>query len=319
MESISILRSNRVVGEPDKDFKIYIEDYVKSYMARLTQDISDKGRIEILYGRYRTDGTKMEIDINGAAALTDISRTGTGDGRLLREIEVLNNEFFPELEPVGWFYNPVRGRIDYAAMMDVHEELLGEHSGVMILPNPDSPDPDVYSYSQDGFRKHRGYVVYYEKNTEMQEYLLAHTGGNRVNGESKEAKANKWDESREEFKQRIVRIPAKVKQLGSEVLKKRSRNGISQSAGGVKSDKNLPEYFFNEAGTETAGGLSDEAAGGGVGEAAKEYIPLSVCLLFTGLIAVVFAGLLISFKTYYYTNFNDAIAYIKEFLKYYLK
>lgn len=281
MESISISRSNRVVGNPEKDFKIYIEDYVKSYIARLSQDMSDKGNIEILYGKYRTDGRRMEIDVNGAAALTDIYQTGSGEGRLSREIEVLNVEFFPELEPVGWFYNPVKGRrIDYSMMMDIHEELLGERVGLLLLPNPESTDPDVFSYSQDGFRKHQGYIVYYEKNTEMQEYLLAHTRRNEPQSKIKDLTAPLLDKFSDGkgFRQRIISIPSKVKQFSGDTLKKNK-----EKEGYTAKRQSLAMYF-----------------------------------IVTGLLAVVFTGLVISYRTYYLTDIGSALEYIKEFVRYYL-
>lgn len=289
MEGINVPRSNRIVGKPEKDCRIYIEDYVKSYIARLSQDASDKGNIEILYGKYRTDGNHMEIDVNGAAALANISQTGNQEGRLGREIEVLNVDFFPELEPVGWFYNPVRGSApDYSEMMNIHEELLGERTGILILPNPDSPDPDVYSYAQDGFRKHKGYIIYYEKNPEMQEYLLAHT---RKKGKLSGAKEESADAGRQDklssgalFKQRIISLPAKVKSMGM-----------------LTAGKEGAEKQENNTDGEPKRGF---------------YVPLSVSFLITGLLVIVLTGMLISFKTYYYTNFDDTIEYVKEFIRY---
>lgn len=286
MESINVPRCNRVVGKPEKDCKIYIEDYVKSYIARLSQDASDKGNIEILYGKYRTDGNHMEIDINGAAALANISQTGNKEGRLGREIEVLNVDYFPELEPVGWFYNPAKGKApDYSVMMDIHEELLGEHAGILILPNPDSPDPDVYSYAQDGFRKHKGYIIYYEKNPEMQEYLLAHTRKQEERSKQKDTAAPLRDKlnNGQLFKQKIISLPAKVKNMGLAAVKKETENEGENKAG-------EPKAGFN--------------------------VPLSVSFLITGLLVIVLTGMLISFKTYYYTNFNDTLEYVKEFIRY---
>ncbi|MGN0166148.1 MAG: hypothetical protein ACI39R_08195 [Lachnospiraceae bacterium] len=287
MESINVPRSNRIIGKPEKDCRIYIEDYVKSYIARVSQDVRGKGNIEILYGKYKTDGKRMEIDIGGAAALSD---WGVSGDVLKREIEVINLEFFPDLEPVGWFYNKEKtGKTDYARLMDIHEELLGEQYGILVLPGADMDEPEVYSYEEDGFRKHRGYVVYYDKNTEMQEYLLAHMGKtteplkfkdiiapifsrahecggastNKIKSGSKNSGAINTVES-EGFRQRIISLPSKIKDKGRENFS----------------------------------------------------VSLGVSILITGLLAVILAGMLIAFKTYYYTNFNDTVAYVKDFIRY---
>ena len=292
MEGINIPRCNRIVGKPEKDCKIYIEDYVKSYIARLAQDTSEKGNIEILYGKYRTDGRRMEIDVGGAAALTHISRTGRQNKSLVKEIEVINMEFFPELEPVGWFYNREKtGKIDYAAMMDIHEELLGERNGIFVIPG-ESPDPDVFSYAEDGFRKHRGYIVYYEKNTEMQEYLLAHTKRIEENSRFRDVVTPLREKlNSENFKQRIIALPTMVKNFSKDVIN-RDTEGKSGHA------------------EESAAGKSDEGSG------RRKGMSLGAGFLITGLLAVVLAGMLIAFKTYYYVNFNDSIEYVKEFIRY---
>lgn len=290
MESIGISRCNRVVGKPEKDCKIYIEDYVKSYMARLSQDASDKGNIEILYGKYRTDGRRMEIDVNGAAALTNISRTGKQAETLVKQIEMLNQKFFPELEPVGWFYNKEKTRrTDYASLMDIHEELLGQGNGILVLPGTDSEDPDVFSYAEDGFRKHKGYVVYYEKNTEMQEYLLANTGNSEEGAKIRDVAGTLREKiNGDNFKQRIISLPLKVKNIGKEIINKE----VSKESEGNKKNP--------ETGTEKK----------------DKGVPLSVSFLITGLLVIVFAGMLTAFKTYYYTNLGDTMEYVKEFIRY---
>lgn len=295
MESISISRCNRVVGKPEKDCKIYIEDYVKSYMARLSQDASDKGNIEILYGKYRTDGRRMEIDVNGAAALTNIARTGRQTETLVKQIEMLNQKFFPELEPVGWFYNKEKTRrTDYAFLMDIHEELLGQRNGILVLPSSDSEDPDVFSYAEDGFRKHKGYVVYYEKNTEMQEYLLANTGKSEEGAKLRDVAGPLREKiNGENFKQRIISLPLKVKKMSREIMNREinDKEVIKEEKGGK-----------NNAESKT--------------EKKEKGVPLSVSFIITGLLVIVFAGMLTAFKTYYYTNLGDTMEYVKEFIRY---
>lgn len=295
MESIGISRCNRVVGKPEKDCKIYIEDYVKSYMARLSQDASDKGNIEILYGKYRTDGRRMEIDVNGAAALTNISRTGKQAETLVKQIEMLNQKFFPELEPVGWFYNKEKTRrTDYASLMDIHEELLGQGNGILVLPGTDSEDPDVFSYAEDGFRKHKGYVIYYEKNTEMQEYLLANTVKSEEGVKIRDVAGPLREKiNGGNFKQRIISLPLKVKNMSFDMLNKES--GDKEVQGEENGNKKISE-------TET--------------EKKDKGVPLSMSFLITGLLVIIFAGMLTAFKTYYYTNLGDTMEYVKEFIRY---
>lgn len=182
MSSVKTFGGSRVAGTVDSHSRIYIEDYVKSYITRLSQDPAAGGSIEMLFGRYgAAENGSIEIDINGAATLCRGNKRWKNH-ELERSIAALNMEFFPELEPVGWFLVPVKGEArDYGALYDMHEELLGEKGGVMLLPGEDDASPEVFEYEEDGFKKLRDLTVYYDKNSEMQEYLLTKGTVRRMN------------------------------------------------------------------------------------------------------------------------------------------
>lgn len=288
MEEINTIRCNRIVGKPERDCKIFIEDYVKSYISRLSQDNRGKGNIEILFGKFKTDGKKLHLDVNGAATLASAEKIGLGNGNQEKGIESLNIKYFPELEPVGWFYNLEESeKIDYSYLMNLHEELFGENEGILILPGDGSPDPEIYSYSGDGFRKHKGYVIYYEKNPEMQEYLLSrsrieeeiHPGRDVVS--SLREKINGGNV----IKQRIVSLPGKVKDRYK--------------------DNSLPLTDISQEAT----GEENNTGGG--------KFTVKTGLMLVGVLGIILAGLLLAFKKNYYTNMGDTIECVKEFIRYY--
>ena len=181
MSSVKTFGGNRGAGTGASHSRVYIEDYVKSYITRLSQDPGVEGRIEMLFGKYgAAENGSVEIDINGAATLCSGSKRWKNH-ELERSITAINMEFFPELEPVGWFLVPLKGvSRDYGALYDMHENILGEKGGVLLLPGEKDSSPEVFEYEEDGFKKLWDLTVYYDKNPEMQEYLLSKGVGKRI-------------------------------------------------------------------------------------------------------------------------------------------
>ena len=247
MSSVKTFGGSRVSGKSDMQSRIYIEDYVKSYITRLSQDPNAGGSIEMLFGKYgAAENGSVEIDINGAATLCKGNKRWKSH-ELERSIATLNMEFFPELEPVGWFLVPAKGEArDYGALYDMHEELMGEKGGVMLLPGECDSSPEIFEYEEDGFKKLKDLVVYYDKNSEMQEYLLAKGVGRRRD----------FYEMRATVREQL----------------------------------------------EKMGGLRVSPMFG---------------LAFVGVLVIILAGLLIVFKTQYYTDMESTWEYLKEFIRYY--
>ncbi len=161
----------RVVGHPKNGIRIYIEDYVKSYLTGEIKVKPGPNDIIILFGDYHISYLGLEVKISGAAALRKIKRSFR---KMTPEAEIqrMNLEYYPELEPVGWFCPTENEKYpDISNMLDVHEYLFGETKGIVVTKAPLSENFRLYSYSDDGFTLHDGYIIYYAKNTEMEDYI----------------------------------------------------------------------------------------------------------------------------------------------------
>ena len=58
------------IGEADRTCKIYVEDYVVSYMKQLSRQTQDKGPAIALYGKYTKEQTLSYFFIYGAPSVT---------------------------------------------------------------------------------------------------------------------------------------------------------------------------------------------------------------------------------------------------------
>lgn len=131
------------IGETDKSCKIYMEDYVVSYMKQMNRFAEDKSIALALYGRRSSEQNISYNFIYGAAKLSFLQREVKHLSQAHnQEIEKLHKKYFPECEFIGYII------------------LNGE----MI--------EGMYLQEASGCRYVKGYACFYEKNDCMLGYML---------------------------------------------------------------------------------------------------------------------------------------------------
>lgn len=184
------------IGETDKSCKIYMEDYVVSYMKQMNRFAEEKAVALALYGRRSTEQGISYNFIYGAAKLNFLQRDVKHLSQAQnQEIEKLHRKYFPECEFVGYII------------------LNGE----MI--------EGMYLQEAAGCRYVKGYACFYEKNDCMLGYML----DNRVEEtKPEEVPLDKYEDARkrqEERKQQYVEDEGKTKPVrSSSEIEKRMKN-----------------------------------------------------------------------------------------------
>ncbi len=184
------------IGETDKSCKIYMEDYVVSYMKQMNRFAEEKAVALALYGRRSTEQGISYNFIYGAAKLNFLQRDVKHLSQAQnQEIEKLHRKYFPECEFVGYII------------------LNGE----MI--------EGMYLQEAAGCRYVKGYACFYEKNDCMLGYML----DNRVEEtKPEEVPLDKYEDARkrqEERKQQYVEDEGKTKPVrSSSEMEKRMKN-----------------------------------------------------------------------------------------------
>lgn len=131
------------IGEVNPFCKIYVEDYVISYLKQLNQAALDKDLATALYGEKKTEGDITYLFLFGACKLDFLQKeTRHLSQAQKQEIEKLRRRYFPEYEFLGY-------------------RLL---NGEMI--------EGFYICEQDICRYIEGYAQFYEKNDKMLAYML---------------------------------------------------------------------------------------------------------------------------------------------------
>ena len=162
------------IGESDKHCKIYVEDYVVSYIKQINRLSCNKDMAVALYGRRKTENEVSYLFLYGACKLDFLQReTRHLSQAQLQEIEKLRKKHFADYEFLGY-------------------RLL---NGEMV--------EGFHVFEQGICRYTAGYAQFYEKNDAMLAYMLSARELDKepetVDREKYETIKKRQDERREEY------------------------------------------------------------------------------------------------------------------------
>ena len=174
--SRNLPRNYRQIGEPGAK-KIYVEDYVYTYLNKLAQPENLYARGAILFGKmYKTSIGKCMF-ISGAAACQnfelDLDETIFSEENW-GEIYRIRDSFFPELEICGWFLSRMGFSVDLNdKIIRIHMDNFSGENKVLYMIDALENEDAFYQFENYSLKKQRGYYIYYETNQEMKNYMLA--------------------------------------------------------------------------------------------------------------------------------------------------
>jgi len=166
------------MGSIENDVKIFVEDYVYTYLYQYGRSGGGKEKLAALVGRHAVVNGQETVVISGA-----IQGRGTvqenGVERFTEETwEYLGGQmerYFKGMSIVGWAHcQPGFGAFLMAKDENFHKEYFKEKWQVLFVVDAVDKMDLFYIYNEEktALRQARGYFVYYDKNREMQEYML---------------------------------------------------------------------------------------------------------------------------------------------------
>lgn len=215
----------RQIGERDSNVKLYVEDYVNTYLKRLYPTGGQDLRVGLLVGEIRTQEGMPYLFVDGALEMEDVVRDGSkvdfteeAWDRAYHAIE----EMFPKRTVLGWFLCSVPDRVlSPLNYWKQHGRYFPEKNQLMYLSCGLDGEESVYVASEDGFYKLRGYCIYYERNQMMQDYMVSRRDVRRVESGTKETIIRDFRQKMEDNKE--------------DARRRRSTLGSLQTACGVLS------------------------------------------------------------------------------------
>ncbi len=176
-ERIRLPKNIRQVGAPSGNRKVYIEDYVYTYLNQLAKPCNTYSRGAILLGEYKKNETGEYLFISGAIEAQnlelDLDETVFTNETWSEIYDNIKN-YFPELSVVGWFLS----RLGFSTSINdkISKTHLDNFSGrdktLYIIDSLEGEDA-FYLYEGNGLRKQLGYYIYYTKNEAMQNYMIS--------------------------------------------------------------------------------------------------------------------------------------------------
>lgn len=183
LKTRSLPKNFRQIGEPGAK-KIYIEDYVYTYLNKLAGPENLYARGAILFGSVLRTPIGNGLFINGAAACQnfelDLDETVFSE-ESWNEIYRIRDKFFPEREIVGWFLSRMGFSTDLNdKIIRIHMDNFSGENKVLYMMDALENEDAFYQFENYSLKKQRGYYIYYESNQEMKNYMLAEGEADKI-------------------------------------------------------------------------------------------------------------------------------------------
>lgn len=175
-----IPKNVRQIGNVSDSPKIYVEDYVDTFFAQL----SDKYRNDpqkplgaFLIGDFQTYEGEDYVYIYGAIQMQELRVSGMEyliDDETWKRAYEECKQFFEEGELIGWFV--VRDDVEKApgnSTVKLHKKSFPKKNTVFIICDPQEKEETYYVHKMNDLMEIGGHYTYYEKNPCMQDYMIS--------------------------------------------------------------------------------------------------------------------------------------------------
>lgn len=176
-ESFSMPRNVRQIGLANGDYRIYIEDYVYTFLCSLAEDEKPEGQgsVAVLTGEIQWTADMTCIFIKGAIAADGMEAAAEHidfSEKLWQKLQEDKDQYFPEQEIVGWFFAQPQIAMEITELfVKVHLRHFGGEK-ILMLMDPEEREDAFFRYDGGMMAKLSGYYIYYEKNSQMQTYMI---------------------------------------------------------------------------------------------------------------------------------------------------
>ena len=172
-------RNIRQVGLTTGNMRIYMEDYVYTFLTRLARnEISsqkEQGSVAVFTGETKWNDGITYLFIRGALVVEDMEAAADHidfSEKVWAKIQEDQARYFPGQEITGWFFSRPQMYMETDELLTrIHLRYFGGEK-VLMLMEPAEKEEAFFFYENGLMIRQRGYYIYYEKNPLMQEYMI---------------------------------------------------------------------------------------------------------------------------------------------------
>lgn len=187
-ESFNLPKNIRQIGIPNEKYRIYIEDYVYTFLKKIAEkaEEEEKGAAAVFTGEIKWNSGTGYLFIRGAltAEAGEISAEHVEFSdltwqKLHEEIE----HYFAGQEIIGWFLTQKSLQMEVTeGVQRIHMKLFGGEKALMLM-DPVEKEEAFFCYDNGRLLRQSGYYIYYEKNPQMQDFVLGENQNESVDRE----------------------------------------------------------------------------------------------------------------------------------------
>lgn len=208
----------RQIGERDQIVKLYVEDYVNTYLKRLQPAGGQDLRVGLLLGTVEIHDGVSYIFIDGALEMEDVTEQGEkvsfSDEAWSKAYQNIE-QMFPKRSVQGWFLCGGQGcQLSPLNYWKQHGQFFPGKDKLMYLNSGLEGEESVYITSEDGFYKLKGHSIYYERNQMMQDYMILRKDVRRVESGANDTVIRDFKQRMEDRKQEVVSRRNTIGMLG---------------------------------------------------------------------------------------------------------
>ena len=167
----------RQIGNVSDEPKIYVEDYVDTYLNQLKDKAKEEPVGIALAGEILVLEGQPVVYISGAFRLAEVEIRGREISlkeETVKQMETDRKKYFPETEIVGW------GLIEDGKPMGrsrevgrIHSKYFSKDQSVFIWKDSLDGEEVFYAFKYGELMQMGGHYVFYEKNPAMQNYMIS--------------------------------------------------------------------------------------------------------------------------------------------------
>lgn len=192
----------RQIGDGSAEKKIYVEDYVMTFLEKISAE--GKPGKAILLGEVRELEGQSYIFADSALEV----ETFSPDSSTREELKKKAEKYFGEKQVVGWYrVSQESPFVMNSTIVEIFEREFRQENQVLIIGDLEEQENLFFLLEEEQVVQQPGYYIYYEKNASMQEYMISGS-----EGESVEKEAPIKDDAIKRFR-KIIKEKQKLPQM----------------------------------------------------------------------------------------------------------
>ena len=167
----------RQIGNVSDSSKIYVEDYVDTFFNQLCEKAEQEMIGAFLVGETVQEEDQDYIYVYGAIRMKELVVKGKDfviGEHVWKDACEKCKEYFGNAEILGWFITGGEHPLEVNHNINkLHQKYFSREKSIFVTKNARDKEEKFYIYKYRDMMECSGHYVYYEKNVEMQNYMIA--------------------------------------------------------------------------------------------------------------------------------------------------